>query len=549
MTNSPPDTLPLAFLGKAPGEVAAQKAGDQVTLTIDGRSITMPKGANVLEAARKLGIAISAFCYHPGLSIAAVCRQCLVKVEKSPKLVPSCQAICQEGMVVSTVDAEAVDARRQMLEFTLVNHPIDCPICDKAGECTLQSLYFDHDHQLSRADVPKVRKPKVVDIGEHIVLDAERCILCTRCIRVCDEVAGSHQLDMAFRNDHQELQTAPGERLDNPYSLNTVDVCPVGALTAKDFRFAMRAWQLMMTPSVCAGCATGCNVEIHHREGRAYRLVPRYNAAVNKHWMCDDGRFSYKTLHKNRLAAPLVDGLPESWERALKIASAVVWSARSRDTRSFGVVLSPHASNEANYILFRLARDFWRAGRLYVAGADPVPARADGILRDADVTPNRTGVRAILGDAVAGDTAALAADLLAGRLEALVVLGHEAALAEDALAALGAVALVALATSEGGLVAHANVALPVGAWAEEDATFTNRQGHVQRLRAAFAPVGRALPAWEVLVRLAQSTDAASQFPSARAVFDEMKRSVPQMAAAAWGQAAPIVQLRFAHSRG
>ncbi|MGH9888983.1 MAG: 2Fe-2S iron-sulfur cluster-binding protein, partial [bacterium] len=257
---------------------------DTVTLTIDGMAVTVKKGTNVLEAARTLGIDISAFCYHPGLAVVAQCRQCLVSVEKNPKLQPSCQQACGEGMVVHTTDRQSVLARKQQLEFTLLNHPIDCPICDKAGECTLQKLYFEHDNDDSRVDVTKVHKAKVVDLGPTIVLDQERCILCSRCIRACDEIAGEHQLDFAHRGDHQVLTTAPGAQLDNPYSLNTVDVCPVGALTAKDFRFTMRAWELEATPSVCNGCATGCNTEVHHRNGRAWRLVPRLNPDVNKYW-------------------------------------------------------------------------------------------------------------------------------------------------------------------------------------------------------------------------------------------------------------------------
>ena len=205
---------------------------DTVTLTIDGHSVTVPKGTNVIEAAKLLGIEITAFCYHPGLAIVAQCRQCLVSIEKNPKLQPSCQAVATEGMVVHTTDAASTLARKQQLEFTLVNHPIDCPICDKAGECILQRYYFDGDNADSRVDTPKVHKAKVVDVGPHIVLDQERCILCSRCIRACDEVAGSHQLEFSHRGDHQLLTTAPGEQLDNPYSLNTVDVCPVGALTA-----------------------------------------------------------------------------------------------------------------------------------------------------------------------------------------------------------------------------------------------------------------------------------------------------------------------------
>ena len=224
-------------------------------------------------------------------------------------------------MVVHTTDAQSTLARKQQLEFTLLNHPVDCPICDKAGECTLQKLYFEHDNADSRVDVPKVHKAKVVDLGPTIVLDQERCILCSRCIRACDEVAGQHQLEFAHRGDHEILTTAPGEQLDNPYSLNTVDVCPVGALTAKDFRFTMRAWELEATPSVCNGCATGCNIEIHHKNERAWRLVPRHNADVNEYWMCDEGRFTYHDLREQRLAGATVDGLPAGWDRAIRAAA------------------------------------------------------------------------------------------------------------------------------------------------------------------------------------------------------------------------------------
>jgi NAD-dependent dihydropyrimidine dehydrogenase PreA subunit len=313
-----------------------------VTLTIDGQSVTVPKGTNVLEAARTLGFDISAFCYHPGLPVVAQCRQCLVSVEKNPKLQPSCQQVCGDGMVVHTTDPQSTLARKQQLEFTLLNHPLDCPICDKAGECTLQKLYFEHDNADSRVDVPKVEKAKVVDLGPTIVLDQERCILCSRCIRTCDVVAGQHQLEFANRGDHEILTTAPSEALDNPYSLNTVDVCPVGALTAKDFRFTMRAWELEATPSVCNGCATGCNIEIHHKHDRAWRLVPRHNPDVNAYWMCDEGRFTYHDLREKRLGAT-VDGLPAGWEaRPARAGSHRLHGhyPRDRDLPTLGVVLS-----------------------------------------------------------------------------------------------------------------------------------------------------------------------------------------------------------------
>src|SRR5262249_2834030 len=314
---------------------------DLVTLKIDGRTVQVPKGTNVLEAARTIGTSISYFCYHPGLSSPAVCRQCLVEVKGQPKLAPSCYTPVAEGMDVLTESEKVVTARAQMLEFTLVNHPVDGPICDKAGECTLQKMYQEWDGSPSRVDTGKVHKPKVVDLGPEIVLDAERCILCTRCIRVCDEVAHDHQLEMAFRGDREQLTTAPGKQLDNAYSLNTVDVCPVGALTAKDFRFAMRAWELSTTPSVCAGCATACNDEIHHARGRVCRLVPRENQAVNKFWMCDEGRMSYHELSIRRVAGARVQGEATSLDRALGFAAERLTALRTASGAGslIGVVL------------------------------------------------------------------------------------------------------------------------------------------------------------------------------------------------------------------
>lgn len=548
-----------ALANDQPGEIAARVEGETVTLTIDGREVTVPVGTNVLEGARKLGIDVSAFCYHSGLSVAAVCRQCLVKIEKAPKPLPACQAVCSDGMVVSTTDPDVVERRRQMLEFTLVNHPIDCPICDKAGECTLQQLYFDHNAQMSRVDVPKVRKAKVVDVGPRIVLDQERCILCTRCIRVCDEVAGQHQLDMAMRGDHEVLTTAPGEALDNPYSINTVDVCPVGALTQKDFRFAMRAWELMMTPSICNGCATGCNIEIHHREGKTYRIRPRYNAQVNKHWMCDEGRYTYKSLRDDRLASAVVDGLPASWPKALETAAAKLKAVLDSDRGSVGVVFSAQHSNEDNYVLAQLAREFWQIERVYLAGNSPQPDRADEILRDADVNPNMRGAHAVLGpmgqyphqrEAHPAGVSVLERDLLDGELSALVVLGADAPLSDEALAQVSKLDVaIVLADRELRLAKAASVVLPVGAWAEIHGTVTNRQGLVQRMHAAFPPLGQALPAWEAIVRLGRATEAAIDYSHPKQIFEEMIGKVPEFATAQWGKAAPLIQLRFAHSRG
>ncbi|HTL34592.1 MAG TPA: 2Fe-2S iron-sulfur cluster-binding protein [Kofleriaceae bacterium] len=522
------------------------QVAETVTLTIDGKQVTVPKGTNVLEAARTLGNDISAFCYHPGLQIVAQCRQCLVSIEKNPKLQPSCQQVVAEGMVVHTTDPQSTLARKQQLEFTLLNHPIDCPICDKAGECTLQKLYFDHDNENSRVDVPKVRKDKAVDIGPHIVLDQERCILCSRCIRTCDEVAGQHQLEFANRGDHEVLTTAPGEQLDNPYSLNTVDVCPVGALTAKDFRFTMRAWELEATPSVCNGCATGCNIEIHHKQGRAWRLVPRHNPDVNKYWMCDEGRFTYHDLREERLAAALVDGLPAGWDRAIANAAKRL-GVYLKDASQIGIVLSALHSNEDNFALAQLAKQ-WGVKQVYLAGKPPVPARADGRLRVADVNPNTAGVKAIA--EAMGFTLTPAYELdknLPVSLRALIVLGDVFAGIDPGK--LRELEVISISAHERGPVPHAKVALPAAAWAENAGTITNVQGRVQRMHAAFAPPGNAIPAWEAVVRLAHATGVKLAWTHPREVFKDMTAAVPAWKELTWAREARPLQLRFAGSRG
>jgi NADH-quinone oxidoreductase subunit G len=522
-----------------------------VTVTIDGESVTVPKGTNVLEAARTLGKDISAFCYHPGLEVVAQCRQCLVSIEKSPKLQPSCQQTCADGMVVHTTDPQSTLARKQQLEFTLLNHPIDCPICDKAGECTLQKLYFDHDNADSRVDVPKVHKAKVVDLGPTIVLDQERCILCSRCIRVCDEVAGDHQLEFAFRSDHEVLTTAPGAQLDNPYSLNTVDVCPVGALTAKDFRFTMRAWELEATPSVCNGCATGCNIEVHHRNGRAWRLVPRHNPDVNKYWMCDEGRLTYHDLREHRLAAPTVDGLPAAWDRAIKSAAERITAAGKAGT---AFVLSAVSSNEDNFALAKLAAALGCTNVSY-AGRPPVPGRADGRLRVADVNPNTAGVRAILEALGPGATRGSDGNHGAGakelgalppELRVVVMLGELLPVEAGRLPELS---VIAISPHERGPVAHAAVALPATAWAETAGTITNAQGRVQRMHAAFPAPGNALAGWEIVVRLAQALGVRLSWAHARDVFKDMTAAVPAWSGLSWAREARPLALRFAGSRG
>lgn len=497
-----------------------------VTVTVDGKSVHVPKGTNVLEAVRAAGGAISFFCYHPGLSVVAVCRQCLVEIKGQPKLVPACQAIVAPGMEISNSSPRVLEARRAMLEFTLLNHPIDCPICDKAGECVLQKQYMEWDTSAARgADLIKIHKPKHVDVGPRIVLDAERCILCTRCIRVCDEVAGEHELDMAWRGTHQELSTAPGRQLENPYSINTVDVCPVGALTHKDFRFKRRVWELSMTPSVCTGCATGCNDEIHHADGQVYRLVPRENLAINKYWMCDEGRLTYQELSARRITKARVGGKPSSLDDALDAAARVLDGARPE----VGFVLSAQATNEDNFLAARIAFEVLGLDSVAISGRPPW--QGDAILRSADRNPNTRGAEMCARGRVRSQT-----------VKALYVLDG------DSVTANGE-ALIVAAWRESPLTERAQVVLPAAAWAEVDGTITNATGTVQRLRAAVSAPGDAKPHHELLARLGGRLGLTATSQSAEALFRQLKGEIAGCAQAEFGRSHPPTLLRFANSRG
>ena len=532
-----------------------------VEIWIDGDRVEAEDGQTVMQAARASGHEIPYFCWHPALSVPGNCRICMVEVEgdgaSAGWLDIACNMPIAEGMRVRT-DSERVRARRkEMLQLITLNHPVDCGICDKAGECTLQKQYFDWDAKYARNDGIKVHKAKHVDIGKHIVLDQERCILCTRCIRVCAEVAQQPELTMAQRGDHEVLTTAPGKRLDNPYSLNTVDVCPVGALTSKDFRFTMRAWELQATPSVCPGCATGCNVEVHTSREQIYRLVPRENPYVNQYWMCDEGRFTYKRIYDDRLGQPMSGGELVEWDRALEDAARLLRAAVDQGAGKVGVVFSAQSTNEDLYALSRLAFDSLGVTRAYVAGLDQ--GWSDNILVSADKNPNTAGAIAIGGGRLKS-LMDLANDVKSGAITTLLVVGERGVLGDGGTSALPISklqALIVLGWRKGPLVNAAHVALPLADWAEIDGTFTNRQGTVQRIRAAVPPAGDALPGWEIVTLLAHRLGMPLEFggrpstspPSARAVFLEAREKMAFMKNADWGRTSLPIQLRFANSRG
>jgi NADH-quinone oxidoreductase subunit G len=494
-------------------------------LTIDGREVTAPKGTPLIEAARRAGISIPHYCYHPYLSVPGNCRMCLVEIDKFPKLQIACATPVAEGMVVRTATAQVLEARAGVMEFLLINHPLDCPICDQAGECRLQEYSVAHGRAYSRLEDDRHRGRKNVDLGPHIVFDEERCIKCTRCVRFCDEVTKTGELALFNRGDDAIIGVFPGRRLDNPYSGNTVDVCPVGALTLKEFRFQSRVWFLQQKESVCAACARGCNVTLWARDGRIFRITPRDNPEVNKAWMCDEGRLSYQALYaEERLLEPRVGGAAARWEEALLEAARLLATGGAGRPR-LGVIASPRMTLEELSLLRRLCERTGAEAGLAVLERD----EDDDILIRRDKSCNRAGARLLGFERPAVEILGAAAE---GNLDVLYVLEEElfgpGASKSDAdlvrRAAAKAPALLVHASFAARVPAKARVALPVAAYGEYEGTCINFEGRAQRLRAAVERPGRARTHLMILSALARAAgwgewpaDPAAAWEQARAL--------------------------------
>src|SRR5260370_17201236 len=411
-------------------------------LSIDGREVSVPAGTRVIQAAERAGIFVPRYCSHPGLSIAGNCRICRVEVEKFPKRQIAGNTPVTEGMVVHTKNQKAEDGRRAVLEFLLANHPLDCPVCDQSGECDLQNFYLNFGLYNPRFREQKVKKHKAVALGPHVMLDQERCILCSRCVRFTDEITKTGEFGIFNRGDHAELGLYPGNELNNRYSANVVDICPVGALTERDFRFKTRVWYLSSAPTVCNGCAQGCNMDLHYvldrphlNDGaRVARVKPRYNPDVNQWWLCHEGRYCFRCidharLHKLRSRDPAsgrnrrqgADG----WEQALTaIATALANLRQQQAGARIGVIASAQLTNEELFLIREIFRD--ALGAQVSASVPEKPGFSDGFLIQADKNPNTLGAT-VLG--LAGPHAPSAAQIvdqaLAGNLDFLWVMGHD----------------------------------------------------------------------------------------------------------------------------
>jgi NADH-quinone oxidoreductase subunit G len=511
-------------------------------VTIDGHELDVAEGTTILKAAEKVGISIPTFCYHPGLSAPANCRMCLVNTNKAPKLLPACYATVMEGMVVTTTDEKTLRTRKSTLEFILLHHPVDCPICDQAGECVLQDNYFAHSAQPSRLFTKKDHKPKAEVIGPNVILDAERCIVCTRCVRFCEEVTKTRELQVVHRGEHAFVTTFPGRALDNDYAINTVDICPVGALTSRDFRFKMRVWFMKSADSVCSGCSRGCNIHLDHAlsadrsHGEVQRYRPRENPEVNTYWMCDAGRLSYKAFQDGRVFEAAVDGRAQPLREALGAVARKVSTIR-REGR-LAVVPSLLATNEDLLALAALSNKL-EVSTWYLGGR--ADGKEDAILQKADKNPNRRGLRDIA-NAFGISTVplgSLTADLRSGSATGVLWLGHEHAPDAALTAALAAVPRVVLASNASEWTQGATVVLPTRTFEEVDGTWTNFEGRLQALSAGPAARPGPLPTWDVLIRLARQLGFLDLMPltSAAEVRKTFGAVVPELAAPAPAQAA------------
>ncbi|HVA23830.1 MAG TPA: 2Fe-2S iron-sulfur cluster-binding protein [Chloroflexota bacterium] len=548
-----------------------------VTVIIDGCELQVPKGTLVVEAAKLAGIEIPVFCYHPKLKPVGACRMCLVDIEKMPRLQTACTTPVAEGMIVHSRNDKAQAAQKGVIEMLLANHPLDCPICDKGGECPLQDNTFKYGLGTSRFVEPKRKLAKALPLSDRIVLDRERCIMCYRCVRFQDEIAGDQALSAIDRAGASQIGVLEGETFDSPFSGNTVDLCPVGALLSRQYRFRARPWDLQRTPSVCVGCAVGCNVELHARDQALQRMVPRENMAINNEWLCDHGRFDTLPLGIERLRQPRVNGATASWEEALRAAALLlrepsvevvaspsltnealnaarsvaaglgaplgVWPAKTGRVRGTIedliasrtiVLLDLDVWSELPVLALRIREALTQGAKLYFVGSKP-----NGLRRDTTASHMTTGaLLAALNGSPPGPVSVLGrgADDVARRLEASGMIGEPPTAANgyaaadlpaarfeaDVLLLVGDEAWPVDASKRTVMLrwtpAAGGVVLPIAHPYEQSGTVTNLEGRLQELRAGGKMAGEARADWLALTDLARALGLSPVLEEQQAVL-------------------------------
>jgi len=512
---------------------------DQVTINLDGQDVEVPAGMNLVDAVALHGKEIPHYCYHPQLSVAGNCRMCLIemgtpmrdrgtgeaileedgspKIGWVPKPVIGCGTNVSPGMHVKTDSEMVTGCREGIMEFLLVNHPLDCPICDQAGECRLQEFATDYGRGYSRYKERKNVKPKRTRLGPRVTLDDERCILCSRCIRFCQEVADDDVLGFVDRGSFSTLTCFPGKELANNYSLNTVDLCPVGALTSTDFRFKMRVWFLKETLSICPESSAGCNTLVSSREGEIHRITPRRNDAVNDSWMTDSGRALYKQIESDdRLKTPLVDREESTMEDALHS------TVTSLQGKSVGIVGSCKSSLEEQFLLNRLAKGL--KAKKYLRGHF---GEDDGILLSADRTPNLRGalITGLASSYPTDHLSPLAQALKKDQLDALIVVGEDLIESKVDAELLSGVRVIYLGTHENATSHLAQVVIPTLTSFEKSGSFVNRGFFLQGFQQAVPGPAGLLPDVSILARLINElTDEGESSSDIDSIWKEMARS-------------------------
>jgi NADH-quinone oxidoreductase subunit G len=558
----------------------APPAIEKIKVKVDGREVEVPKlspdpagklvPTTMIQACDAAKTDVPHYCYHPKLPIAGNCRMCLVefgtpalgpdrkpvlnpdgtpKIAKSPRPAIACATPISPGMEIYTKTPAVKQMREGVLESLLINHPLDCPICDQAGECKLQEYSVDYGQSASRFVEAKVHKPKAVDLGPRIMLDAERCILCTRCIRFTRDVAGDDALGIVNRGSYNTISTFPGKPFDNNYTLNTVDLCPVGALTSKDFRFQMRVWFLKETRSVCTSCATGCNILIGSREDKIYRYTPRENDAVNGPWMCDAGRLNYKWINRaDRLKDVLIRGQKSTWTTAL---NEIGEKLKQAPAGSVAIIASARQTNEELWLLSKL-----KAKLGAISDSIPRLGQADKLLVDEDKNPNTNGARltGMCFTEMGINLAKIAQGIEKGAIKTLIVFGEDIVkravkpevlgeqdtttefveahpITAELLARLETFIVSDILPNATTKVAH--YVLPGCAHAEKRGTFTNTEGRVQKFMQAIQPQGDARAEWDFLRDLVHNVTGRNGFLTIEGLFNEMAKDVPAFHGLTW----------------
>ena len=553
---------------------------EEIKVKVDGREIEVPRlladwsgkltPTTMIQACELARIDVPHYCWHPKLPVAGNCRMCLVefgtpavgpdrkpvlnpdgtpKIAKSPRPAIACATPISPGMEIYTTTPAVKQMREGVLESLLINHPLDCPICDQAGECKLQEYSVDYGQSTSRFVEPKVHKPKDIDLGPRIKLDAERCILCTRCIRFTRDIAHDDALGIINRGSYNTISNYPGLPFDNNYTLNTVDICPVGALTSNDFRFKMRVWFLKESKSVCTSCATGCNIIVGSREDKIYRYTPRDNDAVNSSWMCDAGRLNYKWIQrKDRLKDVLVRGQKTTWTEALNEISDKLKKA---SPGSVAIIASARQTNEELWLISKL-----KARLCAISDAIPRVGEGDKLLVSDDKNPNTNGARltGICFTEMGINLAKIADGISQGKIKTLLVFGENIArrgvsnvqlreretisevvddhgLTPELLGKLDTLIVSDILPNETTKLAH--YVLPGCAHAEKRGTFTNTKGRVQKFMKAVEAPGDARPEWEFLHDLVHHVTGQNGFVTIEGLFNEMARDVSAFHGLTW----------------